>query len=155
MLCFFHYPHHSYIFSNSAIIFSEMKGKKGQHSRTAASNWKKEFSCGSWLGFSGFQDAPSISDHCWELIWTFHKANFRNSKNSFVSKDTQYEICKFGIVLLQIHLDMTKLSFTCHYPVSWYWELLPLNSPLSSHNAPQPLKQKSRYHKFKPWINAR
>lgn len=72
--------------------------------------------------------------------------------------NSESNICKFGIVFLQIHLDMTKLSFTCHYPVTWYWEILPLNSSLSSnchptmHNNPQN-KQKSAYHKFKPRIN--
>jgi len=33
--------------------------------------------------------------------------------------NSESNLCKFGIVFLQMHLDVTKLSFTCHYPVTW------------------------------------
>lgn len=133
MLCSFDYPHQSYTFSNSAITFSEINTaellypmeKKNSHMVLHL-----------FLMASSMLHAFLTTVENWSEVFIKLTSMTPRTPSSVRTANSESNVCKFGIVFLQIHLNMTKLSFTCHYPVTCYWEILPLNSSLSSNCHP-------------------
>lgn len=110
-----------------------------QHSRTAVSNGKKKnyhMVLHLFLMASSMLHAFLTTVENWSEVFIKLTSMTPRTPSSVRTANSESNVCKFGIVFLQIHLNMTKLSFTCHYPVTCYWEILPLNSSLSSNCHP-------------------
>lgn len=120
MLCSFAYPHQSYIFSNSAITSSEMKGKKERVTQqNCCLQWENKKKKRNHVILHLFLMVSSMLP---AFLTTVENWSSVTPKSSSVrTVNSEYNICKLGIVFLQIHLDMTKLSFAYHYPVTRYW----------------------------------